>query len=67
MNPEVLSHRGYSGSGPEAAQPNEPAVSERDGVQRVETLRLTTVGENLHAPLFEGVRDADLQPLFGNL
>ena len=49
-----------SRSGPEAAQPSEAAISEGDGIQRVETLRLTTVERNHHAPLPEEVRDVDL-------
>ena len=55
LNPEVPSHRGHRGYGPGAAQPSRSVGSEGNGVQRAETLRLTIVKGNYHAPLPEVV------------
>ena len=48
-------------------QSSGPAVFEGNGVQRAETLRLTIVEGNYHAPLPEEVHDADFRPLLRNL
>ena len=64
--PSTLALR-TSGSGPDAAQPNEPAVPkgmEYNGLRPFDSLLSR---ENHHAPLPEEVRDVDFQPLFGNL
>ena len=66
-NHKVPSHRGHRGYGPGVTQSRESVVFKRDGVQRVETHRLTIVKENHHALFPKKVRDVDLHSLLRNL